>query len=66
MFIRKSEHRSMNPYVAITIGTLAMIGAFSVVKCTKRTVRTFCNKVSGVFSGKEKNDCSVRECDIIK
>ena len=38
----------MHPYVAITIGTLAMIGAFSVVKCTKRAVRRVRDKVTSL------------------
>ena len=66
MFLRKTEHRSMNPYVAITIGTLAMIGAFSVVKCTKKTVRCVCDKVGAMFGGVSKDECSIRECDEIK
>lgn len=66
MFLRKTEPRYMNPYVAITIGTLAMIGAFSVVKCTKRTVRNVCNKVSTMFSSADNDECAVRDCDIIK
>lgn len=61
MFLKKSEHRRMNPYVAITIGTLAMIGAFSVVKCSKRTVRCVCDKMSGMFKGMEKGECTLAE-----
>ncbi len=66
MFLRKNEPRGINPYVAITIGTLAMIGAFSVVKCTKRTVRGVCEKVGTMFTNSEKKACSVEMCDTIK
>ena len=59
MFLKKSEHRSMRPYVALTIGTLAMIGAFSVVKCAKRTTRCMCNKMTSMF----KKNC---ECDAME
>ena len=42
MFFRKSEQKRTHPYVVMAIGTLAMIGAFNVVKCTKRTVCHMC------------------------
>ena len=61
MFFKKSEHRRMNPYVAMTIGTLAMIGAFSVVKCSKRTVRCVCDKMTGMFKGTDKCECTLTE-----
>ena len=51
----------MNPYVAVTIGTLAMIGAFSVVKCSKRTVRCVCDKMSSMLKGMEKGECASAE-----
>ena len=53
MFFRKSEHRRTHPYVALTIGTLAMIGAFSVVKCTKRTAKNMCTRMSAMFKDKD-------------
>lgn len=61
MFLNKSEHRRMHPYVAITIGTLAMIGAFSVVKCGKRTAKCVCDRMTSMFTGSHKNECSVTE-----
>ena len=61
MFLKKSEHRRMNPYVAITIGTLAMIGAFSVVKCSKRTVKCVCDKMGTMFKGMQKSECAFSE-----
>jgi hypothetical protein len=61
MLFRRTESRRMNPYVALTIGTLAMIGAFSVVKCSKRTVRCVCDKMTSVFSGKDTEKCTVCE-----
>ena len=59
MLFGKTEHRRSHPYIAITIGTLAMIGAFSVVRCTKRSVKTMCNKMTSMF----KKDC---ECDVME
>jgi hypothetical protein len=46
MFFKKSEKKHMNPYVAITVGTLAMIGAVSIVKCGKKVVRCACDKMT--------------------
>ncbi len=57
MLFRKSEHKRSHPYVAITIGTLAMIGAFTVVKGSKKTVRCVCDKMRGILSGADKCDC---------
>ena len=56
MFLRKAEHRRMHPYVALTIGTLAMIGAFSVVRCTKRSAKCMCEKVTAMFKPSD-TDC---------
>ena len=61
MFLKKSEHRGMHPYVAITIGTLAMIGAFSVIKCGKRSVRCMRDKMNAMFSGSHNNECTFAE-----
>ena len=60
MLFRKTEHRRSHPYVALTIGTLAMIGAFSVVKCSKRTVRGVFNKMGSLIKG-DGCDCSACE-----
>jgi hypothetical protein len=57
MFFRKSEHKRAHPYVAMTIGTLAMIGAFNVVRCTKRTVHCMRNKVTNMFRGTDVTEC---------
>ena len=62
MFLRKSEHRRMHPYVALTIGTLAMIGAFSVVRCTKRSARCMCDKMTSMFKGSPA-DTKCQECE---
>ena len=51
----------MNPYVALTVGTLAMIGAFSVVKCGKRTAKCMCDKMTSMFKSDKKCDCPVCE-----
>ena len=61
MLFGKSERRRMNPYVALTIGTLAMIGAFSVVKCTKRTTKCMCDKMTSMFKGEKSCECPVCE-----
>ena len=60
MFFRKSEHRT-HPYVALTIGTLAMIGAFTVVRCTKRTVTCMRNKMTSMFKDKSTDECTACE-----
>jgi hypothetical protein len=61
MLFRRTEHRRMNPYVALTVGTLAMIGAFSVVRCSKRTVRCMCDKMTSMFKGDKNGDCPACE-----
>jgi hypothetical protein len=61
MLFGKTEHRRTHPYAAITIGTLAMIGAFSVVRCAKRTVRCTADKMMSIFKSKDRCDCSVDE-----
>lgn len=61
MLFRKTEHRRMNPYVALTIGTLAMIGAFSVVRCGKRTAKCMCDKMTSVFKGDKSGECTACE-----
>lgn len=54
MILRRSEQRRVNPYVTLTIGALAMIGAFNVVRCTKRTVCHMKKKITSVFKGDEE------------
>lgn len=61
MLFRKSESRRMHPYVALTIGTLAMIGAFSVVKCTKRTAKCMCDKMTSMFKNEKSTECQACE-----
>lgn len=51
MFFRKNAEKKTHPYVAMTIGTLAMIGAFEVVRCVKRSARCVRNKMSVVLHG---------------
>jgi hypothetical protein len=57
MFLRKSEHRRTNPYVAMTIGTLAMVGAFHVVRTGKRTIRCVCDKMRSMIKHDKGCDC---------
>ena len=61
MLFGKTEHRRMHPYVAMTIGTLAMIGAFSVVKCTKRTAKCMCDKMTSMF--RTEKQCDTTACE---
>lgn len=51
MFFRKTAEHRRNPYVTMTIGTLAMIGAFHVVRCVKRSARCMRSKMSVVLHG---------------
>ena len=53
MLFRKTEHQRSRPYAAMTVGTLAMIGAFNVVRCVKRTMRCAKNKMTSVFKAPE-------------
>lgn len=48
MFFGKSEKRR-NPYVTMTVATLATIGAVHVVRCVKNASRCMRNKMSVVF-----------------
>lgn len=57
MFFRKSEQKSRHPYAAMTVGTLAMIGAFNVVRCVKRSARCMKEKMTSVFRAHHDMDC---------
>ena len=59
MFFGRSEHKRTNPYVTVTIGALAMIGAFNVVRCAKRSARCMKNKVKVIFRGSSDDDCII-------
>lgn len=61
MFFKKSEHKRSHPYVALTIGTLAMIGAFSVVRCGKKRIKTMCHTVRSFVKRKSEEGCCL--CD---
>mgnify|MGYP003296369086 CR=1 FL=1 len=50
MFFGKSEKRR-NPYVIMTVATLATIGAVHVARCVKGATRCMRNKMSVVFKG---------------
>jgi hypothetical protein len=56
VFLRKSEQKRTHPYVVMAIGTLAMIGAFNVVRCTKRTVCHMKKKITSVFRGADEEN----------
>ncbi|MBQ7389509.1 MAG: hypothetical protein IJW02_00230 [Clostridia bacterium] len=61
MFFGKTEHKRSHPYAAAMIGTLAMIGAFNVVRCAKRTTKCVCHKMTSMFGGREKCDLTSSE-----
>lgn len=48
MFFGKSEKRR-NPYLTMTVGTLAMIGAVHSVKCVKRAMKCMRHRMSTAF-----------------
>lgn len=59
MFLKKSEHKRFHPYFTLTVGTLAIIGAASIVKCAKNVMRCGCDKVTCMVKdvmGKNKNE----------
>ncbi len=39
MFLKKNDKKGQGSVWGLTVGALAMVGAFNVVKCVKRTVR---------------------------
>lgn len=61
VFLRRSEHKRTHPYVTLAIGTLAMIGAFNVVRCTKRTVCHIRKKITSVFRGNDEEDSVIEK-----
>ena len=61
VFLRKMEQKRTHPYVVMAIGTLAMIGAFSVVRCGKRTAKCMCDKMTSVFKGDKSGECTACE-----
>lgn len=46
MLFKRTDHKHVHPYVTLTVGALAVIGAVSVMKCAKGLMRCGCNKVS--------------------
>ena len=58
MLLKRSDKRS-HPYAALTVGTLAVIGAVKIVRCGKRHVRCIKNKVKSLIGlGKCDKTCS--------
>ncbi len=49
MLFGRSDKKRSHPIVAVTIGGLAMLGAFSVVRCAKRMMKTSTDKVTGAM-----------------
>jgi hypothetical protein len=49
VFFERSERKRMNPYVAITVGALALVGAVSIVKSAKSMVRCGCEKMKKIM-----------------
>ena len=59
MLFKKTDRKHLHPYVTLTVGALAVIGAVSVVKCAKSMMRCGCEKVSCMVKdmmGKGKNE----------
>lgn len=59
MFLKKSEHKHLHPYITLTVGALALVGAVSIVKCAKGLMRCGCDKMSCMVKdlmGKCKGD----------
>lgn len=59
MFLKRNEQRHAHPYLTLTVGTLTVIGAASVIRCAKNAMRYGRDKVSCIFKGvvgNEKND----------
>lgn len=63
VFLRKMEQKRTHPYVVMAIGTLAMIGAFNVVRCTKKTVCHVRKKITSVFRGADDESSTVEGFD---
>lgn len=61
MLFRKTEHRRMHPYVVLAVGTLAMIGAVTVVKESKKTAKCMKDKMTSMFVGEKSDECAVYE-----
>lgn len=51
MIFKKTEHKSLRPYLVVTVGALAMVGAYSIMKCGKRAARCACDKMSAMVKG---------------
>lgn len=61
MFFGRSEHKRANPYVILAIGGLAMVGAITLTRCARNTVRSVKNKVKCTFRGTDVNECPIGE-----
>ncbi len=62
MLFKKSEQKSMRPYLIITVGALAMVGAYSIMRCGKKMVRCTCDKMTNMVKQVVgKAECSLSE-----
>ena len=59
MFYRKSERKTHNVRVILTVGALATVGAISIFKCGKQMACEALCKVKGFFKS-EKAMCSAK------
>ena len=62
LFKKTSEHKSIRPYLIITVGALAMVGAYSIMRCGKKMVKCTCEKMTTMMKqvvGRE--ECSITE-----
>lgn len=61
MIFGRNEHKRANPYVVLTVGALAMIGAINVVRCCKNTVKCVKKRVKRTFHGTDIDECPIGE-----
>ncbi len=62
MLFGKTERKKGSPAMALTVGALAMIGAFSIVRCTKRMMQCTCDKMTSMVKHVMKKDSPQSDC----
>ncbi len=63
MFFKKSDRKSTSPMLVLTVGALAMVGAFSIVKCGKRMMKCGCDKMTGMVKHMMGKDACDSGCE---
>ncbi len=62
MLLGNSTSKGTSPMLALVVGTLAMVGAFSIVRCGKKAVRCTCDRMTGMVKGvMGTTECQVHE-----